>query len=255
MNKRLLRASAATALALSVSLGAVAPAASAAPAKQPTRKAQTVKVAKPSKTTSTLVDAARRKVIAEISRYDAALAAVLTRPNVLALDPEALGRLTESVAGDRAILRGLIGQAQMASQLAELQRIDGVVRQFRPEVHYIVVGQIQDLAELVDTVEANTRELELVVADRSADEIAPVQAQLNEARVVNEAAALAITDARNDALSLSALSSRAQVQAATAEVERIAGALTQVEDRLLAIELALVPVTAPIAEPVVAPVV
>lgn len=253
MNHRLISASVAT-LAMAVCLGAPAASASAA-TKQPTGKAATVKTVKPSKASS-LVTAARRKVLAEIARDDAVLARVLTRPGVQRLDADALTRLGQSVAADRVLLSGLADQARAAASLVELQTVSAAVAGVRPEVYHVAIGQLQDLAALAlaadDAVDV-LADLEQAIAEREATgaDLTAARADLAAAQLLASEAVLAVPVAREAALALTATTPRGAVQAVTAEVLRIAGVLDQVDEGVLLVELALEPVLVAVPEPAV----
>lgn len=253
MNKRFLRTSAVTTLAMTVRLGAPTPVSSAAPAKQSTRKVptvKTVKAAQPVKS-SRLVEAARRNLVSEIGRDDSNLARLLSRPSLRSLDSDALTRLASSVVEDRALLAGFAAQVRSANTLAKLKQIAALVRRLRPEIYSVAVGQFQDLAALTVAAEANgvtLADLDALVRDREAggQQMIPVRTDVVAARLLNSEVMSAIPAAWGAALQLSAGSSRAELQAVTGEVLRISGLLDRVDETIMLVELA---VAAPAMEP------
>lgn len=243
MKKRILHTSAVTTLAVAVSLGALAPASSAAPANQPIRKVQTVKTVKATKVNS-LVDIARRKVVAEISRDDSHLSRVLDRPSVRSTDGDAQHRLGLSVAEDRALLAGFAERARAAGTLVELRKVAALVRQLRPEIYSVAVGQVHDLAALATAAEDNAAtlaKLRAAVAEHetAALDVSAVRADLMSAGLLNSEATLALPAAREAALVLTAMSSRVELQLVTTEVHRTWGLLDRVDAAIMLTEMTL----------------
>lgn len=191
-----------------------------------------------------LVDAARRKLVAEVARNDTCLARILSRPSVSSLDSDAFARLSASVADDRALLDEISTRARSASTLAGLLSVATSLHRVRPEIYSVAVGQVQDLTALTGRAEANAAslaEFEAVVTQREAagHDVTSVRIDLMAARLVNAEAALGIPAARDTTLDLTGRSTRAELQAVVDEVPRISGLLDRVDETVLLVELAL----------------
>ncbi|PVG81660.1 hypothetical protein DDE18_16860 [Nocardioides gansuensis] len=239
MYEGMLPTSASTPSDVAVRSMAFAPASVAAPATHSTREAY-IGLAGNS---TPIGEALRRRIIADITHADAALASLLDRCPVRRLDGDAQARLAVSVAGDRDLLAGLADGAHVATTWAGLPAIVSQVRRSRPVADSFGAGHLQDLAALCQVAEANTTRLasldEVVVKTEGSAGLIAVRRELATARLLNSEADLAATAARDAALMLSASSTRKEILAVTGQVLRLDIQLDRVDQILTFVELGL----------------
>jgi hypothetical protein len=243
--KRSMRNAVAAAVTAAVAFGVTAPAATAAPqAKSKKVHVKRVSAKAHGKNTDRLLTNARRVVVREISRKDAALVRVARQRGMTDLEPTVLEVVQASVQADRDNLVVLATAAASATSLVEVRDVQVQVRAVRPEIYNTVVSNLRRAAHLESQVAANVDVLadldeQIAVREAAGEDMTDVRLDLDEATYLNDEAAFAVVTATDAALLLNATSTRADLYDVKVQLGAVAELLEQVEGYIEAIEAAL----------------
>lgn len=242
---------AAVALAAVVSIGATAPAASAAG--KTTTKPAVTKTVKPVKVDKRLL-VAKRAVSALSTHKDAALVAAgqYAADSGIAQAPE----VQANVEGDRVYLAGLATKAAAATTLAAVRVVDAQVRQVRPENYAVVVNGLRQAAHFQGFAVTTPAEIADLAAQADVKEgegydVTAVRQLLAEATSANDQVAPLAASAVEKGVALNALTPQAQQVAFSVDIASAGGLLDTITADLQAVVdalAAMVPVVEPVTE-------
>ncbi|QNN52383.1 hypothetical protein [Nocardioides mesophilus] len=258
----------AAALAVVVSAGAAAPAATAAPhgnhrpaaaAKTGHRPvAQHAKHAKPvkSKADQKRLAVEQRKVTTWVAHKDAALARAAVRVAAAGLAEGDV--VAATIAADREALAALGTEASAAATPAEVKAIGKQVKQVRPEIYSIVLTGLRRAAAMQQQALSTTDALAELTTQTDAAEVAgadvaAIRESLAAATAANDSVAGLVAAAVEKGIALTASSSHQERAAFLADLAAAGGQLDLATEQLqvIADALAALTVTPVVEEPVV----
>ena len=164
---------------------------------------------------------AQTQVLRDVRRLDSQLAKLSTGRGLTGLGADDAAVVRQAVAADRAALAAVAATIATATSPSDLRAAAATLRLVRPEVYQTAVADLRAVSRLTDQVTANAAAL-AAVTDR--DVTAGVTA--------DDAAAAALADAHQQALALTASSTRQQLRGVRAALVAARQALGQVEDVL-----------------------
>lgn len=236
MNRRSLTAVAAG-LAAAAAFGMSAQLADAAPAPKPHTHTKVSKEARQ-------LAVAKKTVLQEIARKDAALVRVVKDSRLGHLDATAAGTIRANATADRAGLAALKNTASAATTVAGARTVAAQVKRVRPEVYNIVVNAAAKAAKLQAAVAQNATEIADLTTQADAKEadgfdVTAVRTALAAATAANVEAADGATGATGLALQLTATATNADLSALRAHLQSADAALVVVDEQVEAAEAAL----------------
>jgi hypothetical protein len=186
-----------------------------------------------------LLAVAKKTVLQEIARKDAALVRVVKDSRLRHLDATAASTIRANATADRAGLASLKNTASAATTVAGARTVAAQVKLVRPEVYNNVVNGAAKAAMIQATVAQNATEIADLTAQADAKEaggfdVTAVRTALAAATAANTEAAGAATGATELALKLTATATNANLSALRAGLHTADAALVVVDEQVQA---------------------